>query len=95
MESADGWVYYFASSKSSNTVHNAYCRLEQSGRPPIELRAQPRKTFTTDSKMTELICLFIPIVRGDFKILYRGFDVQEGGSPRLSFYYAVGSSPTV
>lgn len=93
---ADGWLYYYASSKTSNTAHNAYCRVSQSGRPPIELRAQPRANFTTDSsKMSELICLLIPIVKGDFVLSYRGFSANETNSPIFRFYYSIGSQPTL
>ena len=91
---ADGWVYYYASSTTDNTVHNAYCRLEQGGRPAVELRAQPRINFTTDtSKTSEILCLLTPVIRGNFMIRYRGFNAQDANSPYFRFYYTVGQNP--
>ena len=91
---ADGWVYYYASSTTSNTTHSAYCRLEQGGRPAVELRAQPRINLTTNTSITsEILCLLTPVIRGNFIIKYRGFNTQEANNPYFRFYYTVGSEP--
>ena len=91
---ADGWVYYYASSTTKNTIHNAYCRLDQGGRPTVELRAQPRINLTTDtSKTSEVLCFLAPVIRGNFIIRYRGFNALEANNPYFRFYYAVGSEP--
>ena len=91
---ADGWVYYYASATTKNTIHSAYCRLEQGGRPTIELRAQPRTNFTTDaSKTSELLCFLTPVKKGNFIFAYRSFNAQEPNIPYFRFYYTVGSEP--
>ena len=91
---ADGWVYYYAASTTKNTIHNAYCRLNQGSRPPVELRAQPRINLTTDtSKTSEVLCFLAPVIRGNFIIRYRGFNAQDANNPYFRFYYTVGSEP--